>query len=66
MAKKSITEKVADIFVGAIARDLSKTVIKRAKEAFAEKTSTRKRLSRKKSTELEPTNSDLEPPQESA
>ncbi len=62
MAKKSLTEKVADIFVGAIARDLSKTVIKRAKEALSEKTSSRKRLTRKK----EPLNTDLEPPQESA
>ena len=62
---KSITEKVADIFVGAIARDLSKTAIKRAKELFAEKSTTRKRLTRKKNTELEPSNPDLEPPQES-
>jgi hypothetical protein len=53
MAKKSITEKVVDIFVSTIARDISKTAVKRAKELFVAKTSARKKL-RRTTDEIEP------------
>mgnify|MGYP001580341735 CR=1 FL=1 len=52
MAKKSMAEKVVDIFVSTIARDISKTAVKRAKELFVSKTS-RKKLQR--------TTDDIEP-----
>lgn len=55
MAKKSISEKVVDIFVSTIARDISKTAVKRAKELFASKT-TRKKLHRT-TDEIEPESS---------
>lgn len=61
MAKKSMTEKVLDIFVGTVARDLSRTVVKRAKEALNQNAG-KKRLKRKPENDLpdEPA-SDLEP-----
>lgn len=60
MAKKSITEKVIDIFVGTIARDISKTAVKRAKELFSEKTTSRRKLRRSPDAEQQE-NPDLEP-----
>jgi hypothetical protein len=58
MAKKSISEKVLDIFVGAVARDLSKSVIKKFKDTVSEKTS---KKSLKKNPNKENTDPDLEP-----
>jgi len=46
MAKKSITEKVVDIFVSTIARDISKTAVKRMKELYTDKVASRKKLKR--------------------
>jgi hypothetical protein len=60
MAKKSISEKVMDIFIGTIARDMSKTALKKAKEMFAEKASSRKKL-RRNTEEPEAINPELEP-----
>jgi hypothetical protein len=53
MAKKSITEKVVDIFVSTIARDISKSAVKRAKEMFVAQTSSKKKL-RRNSDQIEP------------
>lgn len=60
MAKKTMTEKVIDIFVGTVARDMSRTALKRAKELFSEKAASRKKLKRN-SGELEAPNPELEP-----
>jgi hypothetical protein len=60
MAKKSLTEKVMDIFVGTIARDLSKTALKRVKDLVTDKTTSRRKL--KRSTDsVENKNPELEP-----
>jgi hypothetical protein len=58
MAKKTMTEKVIDIFVSTVARDMSRTALKRAKEIFTEKTSSRKKLKR---TNEDVSNPELEP-----
>jgi len=59
MAKKSITEKVVDIFVSTIARDISKTAVKRMKELYTDKVASRKKL--KRTTEEDLKDPNLEP-----
>ena len=58
MAKKSMSEKVIDIFVGTVARDMSKTALKKAKELWANQSNKKSKLRRKPA---EPTDPELEP-----
>jgi hypothetical protein len=55
MARKTLTEKVVDIFISTIARDISKTALKKIKGSFTSSAVSRKRL-RKNTEYLEPTN----------